>query len=102
MKTKSATLIASLLVLAFSSAPLALGQYDPYDTQSNDLLQQKKDLAKEAVSLAAQNPHQGSGTPLFDLNGVVGSSIIIGSVLGGIAVTFVIKSKKKETVFGTS
>jgi len=101
MKTNNAALVAAVLVLSFSSAQLALGQYDQYDTQTKDTLQQKKDLAKEAVRIAAQNPHQGSGTPLFDPTGVVGSSIIIGSVLGGITIAFVIKSKKKDAIFGT-
>jgi len=101
MKTNYAVLIGAVLVLSFSSAQLALAQYDQYDTQTKDTLQQKKDLAKEAVKIAAQNPHQGSGTPLFDPAGVIGSSIVIGSVLGGIAIAFVIKSKKKNTILGT-
>lgn len=101
MKTNYAALIAAVLVVSFSSAQLALAQYDQYDTQTKDTLQQKKDLAKEAVRIAAQNPHQGSGTPLFDPTGVIGSSIIIGAVFGGITIAFVIKSKKKDTVFGT-
>ena len=98
MKTNTAALIAAVLVVSFSSAQLALAQYDQYDTATKDLLQQKKDLAKEAVRIATLNPHKGSGTPLFDPTGVVGSSIIIGSVLGGLATAFVIKSKKKKAV----
>ena len=99
MKTNQAALIAAVLVVSFSSAQLALAQYDQ-DIQTKDILQQKKDLAKEAVRIAALNPHQGSGTPLFDPTGVIGSSIIIGSVLGGIATAFVIKSRKKDAIFG--
>ena len=96
MNTNKAALIAVVLVISFSSAQLALAQYDPYNIETKDVLQQKKDLAKEAVRIAAMNPHQGSGTPLLDATGVVGSSIIIGSVLGGIAIAFVIKSKKER------
>ena len=96
MNTNKAALIAAVLVISFSSAQLALAQYDQYDTETKDSLQQKKDLAKEAVRIAALNPHQGSGTPLFDATGVVGSSIIIGSVFGGIAIAFIIKSKKER------
>ena len=96
MNTNKAAFIAAVLIISFSSAQLALAQYDQYDIGTKDSLQQKKELSKEAVRIAALNPHQGSGTPLFDVTGVIGSSIIIGSVLGGIAMAFIIKSKKER------
>ena len=89
-------LIAVVLVICFSSAQIALAQYGQYDPQTKDTLQQKKDLAKKAVELAAQNPGQGSGTPFFDVTGVIGSSIIIGSVSGGITTGFIVKSRRAK------
>ena len=94
MITNKAMVIITVLAVFFSSAHLAFAQYGQYDTDTKDRMQENKDLAQQAVKIATQNPHTGSGTPFLDANGVLGGSIIVGSVLGGIATAFVVKAKK--------
>ena len=42
------------------------------------------------------NPHAGSGTPYLNANGVIGATIISGSIFGGIFIAFVIRAKQVE------
>ena len=56
-------------------------------------------LAHAKVTEAAANPHTGSGTPVLDANGVLGSSIAVGAVFGGIFIAFVVRAKQAKKTY---
>jgi hypothetical protein len=95
----------ALLSLFAASAilPLAAAQ-SPY-TQSPSYgggvtLEEQLKLAHAKVTEAAANPHTGSGTPVLDANGVVGASIVVGAVFGGIFLAFIVRAKQaKKTAY---
>lgn len=56
-------------------------------------LEEALELQSRRVTVAAENPQAGSGTPYLDANGVVGASIISGAIFGGIAAAFFMRSR---------
>jgi hypothetical protein len=51
-------------------------------------------LSKDKVAYAEKYQGQGSGTPYFALDGVLGASIISVGIFGGIASAFFVSSRK--------
>ena len=56
-------------------------------------LEEQLQLAERAKAAAVANPATGSGTPYMDANGVVGASVIVGVIFGGIATVFFLKGR---------
>lgn len=73
---------------------LAFAQYGGYPGSTNTL-EQDLDLAKKRVELVKENPY-GSGTPFLSPSGVIGATLISGSVFGGIFVAFITRAKHFE------
>ena len=71
------------------------GQYDDESkvTGGFGTLEEQLELAERAKAAADANPATGSGTPYMDATGVVGASIIVGSIFGGIATAFFVKGR---------
>jgi len=95
---------AALLSLFAASAilPLAAAQsaYPSNSGYGGSTLEEQLKLAHAKVTEAAANPHTGSGTPVLDANGVVGASIVVGAVFGGIFLAFVVRAKQaKKTTY---
>ena len=86
---------AVLLSLFATSAilPLAAAQYAPPGATT---LEENLKLARDKIADVQKNPHTGSGTPVLDANGVVGASILVGAVFGGIFIAFVVRAKQAE------
>lgn len=83
---------ATILVLFVASTFLQLAAAQ-YVGGGKTTLEEQLALAKAKVKMAAENPATGSGTPYLDANGVIGGSIIVGAVFGGIAIVFIVKSR---------
>jgi len=81
----SILILPSVSILAFAQYMPTLGQ-----TGLDDYL----NLSKEKVRLANENPHTGSGTPMFALDGILGAFVLTTGVFGGIAATFFVKGRK--------
>ena len=81
----------SILILP-SVSDLAFAQYLP--TQGQTGLEEMLKRAEDRVNMVKENPHAGSGTPMFALDGVVGALILSTGVFGGIAATFFVKGSK--------
>ena len=84
------------------SASYAFYEIDTYGGQYEDgskvtggfaTLEEQLQLAERAKAAAVANPATGSGTPYMDATGVVGASIIVGSIFGGIATAFFVKGR---------
>lgn len=92
---KSIVIGATILALFVASTflPMAAAQYAGVGGGGNVNLEEQLELAKAKVKKAAENPASGSGTPYLDANGVIGGSVIVGAVFGGIAIAFVLKSR---------
>lgn len=89
------TIIAAgvmLSILILPSASLAFAQYIPSQGQTglDDLMK----LSQDRVRIAKENPHAGSGTPMFALDGVLGALLLSTGVFGGIATAFFVKGRK--------
>ncbi|PJC50425.1 MAG: hypothetical protein CO032_04890 [Nitrosopumilales archaeon CG_4_9_14_0_2_um_filter_34_16] len=86
----AAGVILSILILP--SASLASAQYIPHQGQTglDDILK----LSQERVRIASENPHTGSGTPMFAVDGVFGALLLSTGVFGGIASAFFVKGRK--------
>tara|TARA_Y100000031_G_scaffold124607_1_gene140500 strand:+ start:117 stop:464 length:348 start_codon:yes stop_codon:yes gene_type:complete len=71
------------------------GQYDDESKVTGGFgsLEEQLELAKRAKAAAENNPGAGSGTPYMDATGVVGASIIVGVIFGGIATVFFVKGR---------
>ena len=70
------------------------GQYDESKvTGGFGTLEEQLQLAERAKAAADANPATGSGTPYMDATGVVGASIIVGVIFGGIATVFFLKGR---------
>ena len=71
------------------------GQYggESKATGSFGSLEEQLELAERAKAAADANPATGSGTPYMDATGVVGASVIVGSIFGGIATVFFLKGR---------
>jgi hypothetical protein len=83
---------ATILVLFVASTFLQLAAAQ-YVGGGQTTLEEQLALAKAKVKIAAENPATGSGTPYLDANGVIGGSIIVGAVFGGIAIVFIVKGR---------
>ena len=71
------------------------GQYDDESkiTGTFASLEEQIQLAERAKAAADANPATGSGTPYMDATGVVGASVIVGVIFGGIATVFFLKGR---------
>ncbi|MBI1828397.1 MAG: hypothetical protein HYR87_02810 [Thaumarchaeota archaeon] len=94
---------AVILSLFAASAflPLAAAQYGGAASggPGGVTLEEQLKLAHAKVTEAAANPHTGSGTPVLDANGVLGSSIAVGAVFGGIFIAFVVRAKQAKKTY---
>ncbi|WP_316506588.1 hypothetical protein [Nitrosopumilus sp.] len=83
-----------LLPSAGSGIP-AYAQYLPDQTgEEHTGLGDYLKLSEERVRIASENPHTGSGTPMFAVDGVLGALVLSTGVFGGIAVTFFVMGTK--------
>lgn len=87
-----AGVMLSVLILPSVSSSLAHAQYIPSAGQTG--LDDYLELSKERVRMASENPHAGSGTPMFALDGVVGALVLSTGVFGGIATSFFVRGRK--------
>ena len=71
------------------------GQYDDESkvTGGFGTLEEQLELAERAKAAADANPATGSGTPYMDAAGVVGASVIVGVIFGGIATAMFVKGR---------
>ena len=83
-------MLSILILPSVSSA--AFAQYIP--TQGQTGLDDYLDLSKERVRLANENPHTGSGTPMFAVDGILGAIVLTTGVFGGISTAFFVKGRK--------
>lgn len=81
-----------LSVLILPSVSMAFAQYMP--TQGQTGLDDYLKLAQDRVKMANENPGVGAGTPIFALDGVLGSTILSIGVFGGVAAAFFVKGRK--------
>jgi len=90
-KTIITGVMFSILILP-SVSSVAFAQYLATDGQTglDDYLQ----LAQDRVAVANENPKAGSGTPMFEADGVIGALILSTGVFGGIAATFFIRGRQ--------
>ena len=98
--------IGAVLLSLFAAStflPLAAAQTNPAYSQGSyggGTLEEQLKLARAKVAEAAANPHTGSGTPVLDAGGVLGASIAVGAVFGGIFIAFVVRAKQaKKTTY---
>jgi len=91
---------AVLLSLFTASAflPLAAAQYSSPPYPGGSTLEEQLKLARAKVAEAQANPHTGSGTPVLDAGGVLGASIAVGAVFGGIFIAFVVRAKQAKKI----
>ena len=81
----------SILMLS-SVSSLAYAQYIPSSGQTG--LDDYLELSKERVRMATENPHTGSGTPMFAPDGIIGALVLSTGVFGGIATSFFVRGRK--------
>ena len=81
-------LFVTALMVTFSQP--AFAQYDVLEKG----LYNEMETAKIKVEIATQDGANGSGTPYFAADGVLGASLLSGGVFGGIAATLFIRGKK--------
>ncbi len=90
----SATLLAC--VAASTLMPLAFAQTYPQSTSGEFTVEEQLKLARDRVDEVKAHPGEGSGTPYLNPDGVIGATIISGSIFGGIFVAFVMRAKQIE------
>ena len=81
----------SILILP-SVSSVVFAQY--LATDGNTGLDDYLQLAQDRVTLANDPSLDGSGTPIFAANGVVGALLLSTGIFGGVAGTFFIKSRQ--------
>ena len=86
---KSFVAFAGIAMLIFFSPP-AFAQYDILE---NGIYSEMKE-SRDKVSIATQPGAEGSGTPVFAADGVLGASLVSGGIFGGIAATFFVRGRK--------
>lgn len=86
-----ATVLVLFVVSSLLPTAAAQAYVTPGDTKST--LEEQLKLAEAKVKMAADHPASGSGTPYLDAGGVVGGSVIVGAVFGGIAIAFILKGR---------
>lgn len=90
-KIIAAGVMLSLLILP-SASSMAFAQYMPSKMQTG--LDEYVALAKDRVTIAKENPSTGSGTPLFEADGVLGAMLLSSGVFGGIATAFFVRGRQ--------
>ena len=94
MERKKITIATGVMlsVLILPSVGLAYAQYLPPQgvTGHEDYLQ----LSQDKVKIAIENPHTGSGTPMFAADGIFSAVVLSTGVFGGIATAFFIRGRK--------
>jgi len=86
------SIMAMFVIGTISMVPVALA-YSGLGAVDGITLEEHLELAERKVQKAADNPATGSGTPYMDATGVVGASVIVGSIFGGIATFFFVKGR---------
>jgi hypothetical protein len=98
--TANKSILAGILFAFLATAtmlPLAAAQV--YPTEKNGpTLEEELVLARQKVDEVKAHPGAGSGTPFLDANGVLGASIIVGAVFGGIFIAFITQAKRHAMV----
>jgi len=94
-----AVLLSLFVTSAFLPMAAAQSAYDTKIGKGGVTLEEQLKLAHEKVTEAAANPHTGSGTPVLDAGGVLGSSIAVGAVFGGIFIAFVVRAKQAKKTY---
>ena len=92
------SIFAISIVGFYGTAGLAYAQYmgnvGSMGETGSSTLEETLQLARDAVKISEANPGAGSGTPLLDATGILGSTIIAGAVLGGFAGALFLKGRK--------
>ena len=88
-------LLVAVLIPAVLPQLVFAQQYGGYPGNAMTL-EQDLELAKKRVELVKEHPGDGSGTPFLSANGIVGATLISGSIFGGIFVAFVARTKHFE------
>lgn len=90
-----ATILA--LFVASTFLPIAAAQYGGSSGSGAGVgsatLEEQLELAKAKMKAVQENPATGSGTPYLDATGVVGASVIVGAIFGGIAIAFFLRGR---------
>jgi hypothetical protein len=98
--TANKSILAGILFAFLATAtilPLAAAQV--YPTAKNDpTLEEELALARKKIDEVKAHPGEGSGTPILNANGVVGASVIVGAVFGGIFMAFIAQAKRHTMV----
>lgn len=84
------------LLTLFATAtllPMAAAQYAGVGGGGGVTLEEQLKLARAKIADVQANPHAGSGTPYLDANGVIGASVIVGAIFGGIFIAFIVKAR---------
>lgn len=81
-------LFLAALMVTFTQP--AFAQYDVLDKG----IYNEMETSKSKVEIANKEGAEGSGTPYFAADGVLGASLLSGGVFGGIAATLFIRGKK--------
>ncbi len=88
-----------LFAFLATATMLPLAAADVYPTEKNGAtLEEYLALARQKIAEVKAHPGEGSGTPVFNANGVVGASLIVGGIFGGIFIAFVAQAKKHAVV----
>ena len=100
MNTKillAASLIAVFTIGFYAESAVAFAQYmgnvGSEGQTGSYTLEEALEIQKRRIDAAEANPASGSGTPYLDANGVVGASLIAGTVFGGVAGAFFIRGR---------
>jgi len=86
------SIMAVFVIGTISMVPVALA-YSGLGAVDGITLEEHLELATRKVEKAEANPATGSGTPYIDASGVVGSSIIVGVIFGGIATVMFVRGR---------
>ena len=83
------SIFAISIVGFYGTAGLAYAQYmgnvGSMGETGSSTLEETLQLARDRVNYVKANPGAGSGTPILDATGILGSTIIAGAVFGGMA-----------------
>jgi len=96
---KSSILAGILFAFLATTTMLPLVTAQVYPIEKNGpTLEEDLALARQKIAEVKAHPGDGSGTPVFDVNGVGGASLIVGGIFGGITIAFVAYTKKHTMV----
>lgn len=91
-----AVLLSLFAASAFLPLVAAQSPYAQTGGTGASTLEETLKLARAKIADVQANPHTGSGTPVLDANGVLGASIVVGAVFGGIFIAFVVRAKQAK------